>query len=104
MQSVISGIVGETVGTHLQITSPFVSPIESTKVYVEYFVNLTTGAEPSEIIGMLQFSIDSGDYLSQVEYLTGVTIQNITSSAIVDLSPPAEPVSPPTTVSAEGEN
>ena len=95
--------MGETVGTHLQITSPFVNPIESTKVYVEYFVNLTTGAEPSEIIGMLQFSIDSGDYLLQVEYLTNVTIQNITSSAIVDVTP-TEPVSPPATVYIKGED
>lgn len=56
-------------------------------VSLMYNVNVTSGLKPTELITRFQKSMNDGDFLEALQYNSNMTITNITSAAIVDVTP-----------------
>lgn len=56
-------------------------------VSLMYSVNVTSGLKPTELIKRFQNSLNDGDFLEALQYNSNMTITNITSLAIVDVTP-----------------
>jgi hypothetical protein len=56
-------------------------------VNLMYNVNVTSGLKPTELITRFQNSLNDGDFLEALQYNSNMSITNITSAAIVDVTP-----------------